>query len=259
MAGYARCLYQLQQGGAHWNYPGGPWKTCITPNQHQTLFGPGIPLRKAPPRWGKGVFAGVYSRDADTVVKITRDKSDVDGLNLAQETGFVPKVFATYRLTSPAYWSSPKYAVSHSGKPRPAKPEAFAMVVERLQPLKGADRGAVNKIASCISHWSRGGDEREVEDACCPKSRSKRARAATSKLGNSAPACSTDVKRLSDMYYRLADYNIEWRDMHGGNFGRDKHGQLKVLDLGVSAQVQEDSQHDALDGARRRGRAKKRR
>lgn len=249
MAGYNRCLYQLQQGKNHPAYPGGSWKICVTPNQHKTLFGPGIPLRPSPKRLGGGVFAGVYGRDADTVVKITRDKSDVDGLNLVQETDFVPKVFATYRLTSPARWSSEKYASLYT-KPRAPRPEVYAMVVERLTPLQGKDKREINAISACIQDKTRRGGYDDLAVDCCQKAKKVRSRAATSKLGNSPASCSTDVQRLADMYSDFSNYDIAWKDMHGGNFGRDRNGKLKVLDLGVSAKAQPYAEHEGLDGAR---------
>jgi len=131
------CVFQPLIGRQHDRYgPTHPYKLCITKTQWKALW-------KKPYRMGKtqrigcGVFACVWPRDRNTVVKITNDQSDVEALKRANAAGLhkepyatVPKLYRAFRLKSPTTSRRPVYG----------------MIVERLREESTLPRGATRPI-----------------------------------------------------------------------------------------------------------------
>jgi len=173
--------------------PQGDRRVCITPTQHAKLFG-----GKRPPRAiGHGKYAYVYpSRDFDRVVKITRDKTDLAALVRAKGHA-APHVFHVYKLAQ-------------------ARKPLYALVVEKLTPLKRSQRA--QEIIDCF-----GNNPRVLRVQCCRL----RDRAAQRQ-------CHQLLRDLSKGYRELRKRGIHVKDIHAGNVGRDTMGRWKFLDLGQS-------------------------
>jgi hypothetical protein len=235
-----RCAYFVSPGKAHWQHRGGKYSVCVTPTQHRELFGD-VPA-KPPTPLGCGVFACAYARDLETVVKVTRDQSDVAAMQQAQGIAYVPKLYSAFRLASPTRWKSAEripardphaYYLDPPPKRRPAEPVAYGMVLERVWPLDASEKRKWNKRLWCVKNGIR--DARKAV-ACCPKAKRERLR------------CMRDVVQLTHAYEELLQNGIELRDLHGGNVGHDTRGRLKILDLGLATGTDEP-EVEWLEGA----------
>jgi len=191
---------------------GRKYEACLTPSQWGTLFG----KRKSPRKLGCGQFACVYqSRDEGKVVKLTTDPGDVQTTREAQG---IPHVVTLYRAFNLA-------------------PRRYAMVLERLTPLRERERNFWRGALICAV-------DMDSPDLCChPK-----------KFSGERNACRRLIGAVQDTEKRLAMRGLFFSDWHAGNIGRDVHGNWKLLDLGFNVDYV-DPPLRALAGGRLRRRS----
>jgi|SRR5215469_12769380 len=207
----------LVLGGEHSYYKFGKYRVCLTPNQKRTLFDNHLGRKL-----GCGTFACAYEGAApDKVVKFTRDAEDVAALLEAQPTGLVPKVFETYQLKSPGH------AIG-SDKETPV----YAMVVEKLQTFTPSERMALEPE---LDHVYTAVKHHEDPTMIC----------------EDRATCSPITRQVAEAAQELQEAGIRWLDIHSGNIGMDKNGNVKVLDLGVTG-TQLKEQPQILEGAKRK-------
>lgn len=201
-------------GKEHPNYSFGKYRVCLSPNQKKVLFN-----GKKGKKLGCGVFACAYGSPSPTkVVKFTRDSEDVAALLEAQKTGLVPKVYATYKLRDGG----------HAIRTDDETP-VYALVVERLKPVAPKDREQLDNELSLAGDVIDGYESKA--DFCNSSSKA---------------ACDTVEAAV-----KLKETGIKWSDIHSGNIGFDKNGDVKILDLGVTG-TQLKEQPKILAGASRR-------
>jgi hypothetical protein len=244
----ASCSYILTLGKRHPMLAPSSYKTCITPTQAKKLFG----TDARPEPLGCGVFACVFAHaDPNKVVKITRDPSDVAGLVQGQGLPQVPKLYEQHKLAHPPRWTTPRRR-EHSWQEWPDQPEAYALVVERLRPLTGAEKSKWNQRIRRMLRWKQDqarkeeierGEAPTIPANLAPRSKIKLKDATVGELARAvcpkAPAretaaCQLRVRELNKMHADLLSRGIDWLDMHAGNIGVDKRGRWKALDLGAS-------------------------
>jgi hypothetical protein len=236
------CAYTLTLGKRHFKYAPSAYKVCITPTQAKTLFG----TTEQPKPIGCGVFACAFQHsDADKIVKITRDSSDVAGLLRGQGLPQVPKVYKSNQLASRPWWVTPRQRTERYQQwPNRDQLEAYAVVVEKLHTLSGAEKSTWNKrikrmqLFNLDAQWAARQAEQgtntqperkapptigDMAKAVCPK-----------KPEREAASCQLRVRELNRMSEDLRSRGIEWTDIHAGNIGADKKGRWKALDLGAS-------------------------
>jgi hypothetical protein len=211
----------LVLGNEHPFHKFGRYRVCLTPNQKKTLF-----KNRKGKKLGCGVFACAYDASGK-VVKFTRDSEDVAALLEAQDTGVVPKVYATYTIKDGG----------HSIKTDEETP-VYALVVEKLKTFGPAEREAIDSEMDQVTNVMQQVDQGEagsIAEAC----------------RDSADGCSPITRQVAEAAYELRRNGIEWSDRHAGNIGLDSHGNLKILDLGVTG-TQLKEQPKILEGARRK-------
>ena len=191
------------------------YRVCLTPNQEQTLLGG----KKIGKKIGCGVFACAYALGKSKVVKFTRDQDDVAALLEAQPLGVVPKVYNVYKLKQ-----------GGTIKPHDEEVPVFALVLERLKPLSVPRRKILDAVLYQTPDVVAGYSTRE--DVC-------------GAAGPEASVCEQTV----DIAQKLKDIGIDWSDVHAGNIGIDRKGNVKALDLGVS-QTELKRRIDVLEGRR---------
>ena len=158
---------------------------------------------------GCGSFACAYTsgRRKGSVVKFTMDPSDVAAF-IAFKDKRVAKLRGAYKVGENDY----------------------AIVTEKLRQLSNRDKETL---------WlDKMRDTRDTLDT-----RSRR-RGPTKKFSNGermtfvrqckSNACRKFGNELLDLHERAAKKKINLFDFHAGNFGKDKRGNWKMLDLGVS-------------------------
>lgn len=253
------CNYLLRLGKAHFSYAPSSWEACITPTQAQTLF----EHANKPKPEGCGVFACVYPHpDPSKIVKITRDPSDVAALIRTQKTSIGPKVFQAHKLGSHAYWTKPK---SRTEKYHvwPDQPQGFALVLERLRPLAGEEKRTWDKrlakftqarqdalktavdVDPVTAPLHKKTVKRDVAERVCPRE------------GPDAEICQARIRELETMIDTLADWGVDWVDIHAGNIGVDSKGRWRVLDMGASQTPLYEKDVPVLEGQRRKRRRKR--
>ena len=246
-----RCTW-LKIGQRHPNVlrATGKYNLCLTPNQTRKLGVASVaPL-------GCGVFACAYPHlDPDKVVKITRDGSDVAGLYLGQGLSRVPKLYGRYKLTSPAHWAAMSYDDRSSVAGTSPGP-VYGLVVERVQPMQGAQKRAwskrINRIAwylnQGIRQWRHARSLATYQPSLstvrkalnsCPKDKKNR------------EACRRLARDMLRAQVELARRGVALTDLHIGNIGIAADGHWKVIDLGFSERGTGMSAR-GLRGARRR-------
>jgi hypothetical protein len=204
--GKAGCLIA---GRAQHHYPEGAYEVCLTPNQRRTLFKGKEP---GPVPIGTGTFAGVWPKpdDPTRVIKFTRDAADVAALIKAQETGVVPKIYATYTLKQKSVFRENKQRTT-----------VYALELERLRSLSAFETSLLNGgrteliIASLDDSDGQYYAEKLYEE--CARGHV------------ASPVCATF--RAGE---KLRAAGIAWHDIHAGNVGYSADGKLKVLDLGLT-------------------------
>ena len=204
----------------------GKYRVCLTENQKHVLF-----KRGKGKKLGCGVFACAYGVSPTRVVKFTRDPEDVAALLEAQPLGVVPKVHAVYRLKEPG--ESLDYGT---------ETPVYALEVERLKPFQGEERALVDseiyKAPDMVSIVEKGGYD-SIADVC----------RAMREEGDGE--CGPITEQTAEAMLKLREAGIDWTDVHAGNIGLDKHGKVKILDLGVTG-TQLKQQPKILEGAKRR-------
>lgn len=260
----ASCAFVLTLGKRHFRYAPSAYRTCITPTQAKELFG----STTKPKPLGCGVFACVFQHANPTkVVKITRDESDVAGLLQAQDLAVAPKVFASHKLAGQPRWTTPR-ARTHSTQEWPDRPEAFAVVLEKLHVMTGAEKGKWNQRIRKWLHL-REQDHRKREliaaggqttparpsGAYKPYKQPTKAELAQKAcpVGPKAEAakCEARLLELGKIISDLRGVGIEWTDIHAGNIGADDKGRWRAIDLGASTTTL-DKEPPLLEGRRRR-------
>jgi hypothetical protein len=183
----------------------------------------------------------------DRIVKITRDSSDVAGLMRGQGLPQVPKVYQTYELLGQPWWTTPRKPV-HQWQKWPVRPEAaYALVVERLVPLTGAEKSTWNKRIRRMLTFKADVDSRQKamsRSVSLPFASTQYAKLPTigkmaelvcpKRPTNEAQSCQLRVRELNKMSEALRTRGVEWVDLHAGNIGAGKNGRWKALDLGAS-------------------------
>ena len=233
----ASCAYILTLGKRHHRYAPSAYQTCITPTQAKVLFG----TTAKPKPLGCGVFACAFQhKDPDKIVKITRDPSDVAGLIQGQGLAQVPKLYASHKLTGQPRWTTPRRR-TESWQKWPDQPSAFALVVEKLYVMTGAEKSKWNQRIRRMQRFQELAERQQnatgskttpgrkpitigdMAKAVCPK-----------KPIAEAARCSLRMRELNKMSADLQSRGIDWQDMHAGNIGSDNKGRWKALDLGAS-------------------------
>jgi serine/threonine protein kinase len=207
-----------------------PYAVCVTPNQMQKLFGPKAAAGAMPvgvrqdekydkgderrlSALGCGVFACVWPRPGNKVVKITNDRSDVLALAKANVAGVkgVPRLYKAYRLTSQNTSDRPVYG----------------MIVERV-----IHKPPGYKNTECISEEVENGstDPERVADRCCGWQPADFVRSERNQI------CRRMASELVPTINALTDLGISMRDLHEENVGVTKDGRWKIIDLGLSGQ-----------------------
>lgn len=197
----------LLLGKDHPLYKFGAYRVCLTASQKKTLF-----QNKSRKKLGCGVFACAYeTSDPGKVVKFTRDAEDVAALLEAQKLGVVPKVYKTYELFNQG-------ESVETGETKPV----YALVVEKLKPFSPAEREVLDEqmfsVNDILSELKRD-PEMSVAEAC---------------VGMTGNECDTITRQTIEAAQKLRANGIRWDDIHSGNIGLDKKGDVKVLDLGIT-------------------------
>jgi hypothetical protein len=260
----AACAYSLTLGKKHFRYAPSAYRVCITETQAKKLFG----STEKPKPLGCGVFACAFQHsDPNKIVKITRDPSDVAGIMKGQGAQ-VPKLHAVHRLTSGVRWINPRRR-TEDYQQWPEQPEAFAMVLEKLRTLTGAEKSMWQqrirrmqrfverekfKQEAAAGHPSTAPGSpstpprpsyqpptlRDMAKAVCPR-----------RPADEAASCSLRIRELDKISVDLRARGVEWSDIHAGNIGFDKKGRMKALDVGASTTPLEEDLPE-LAGRRRR-------
>ena len=201
----------LVLGGWHRKHTSGRYRVCLTPNQKKTLF-KGHKGRKL----GCGVFACAYATsNKNRAVKFTRDPEDVAALLEAQKTGLAPEVFDVYKIQHGGHFIQ-------SDEETPV----YALALEQLSTFTPAERSALNQEFNEV---------RGKPNACQDES----------------DDCGPIVRQTMETARKLKAAGIDWGDIHAGNIGLDRIGNVKVLDLGLtSSQLTQEPK--ILAGARKR-------
>ncbi len=234
------CAYVLTLGKRHFRYAPSAYKVCITPTQAKALFG----TTERPKPIGCGVFACAFQHaDADKIVKITRDPSDVAGLLQGQGLAQVPKVYKSNQLTSRPWWVTPRRRTWQQWPEREGL-AAYAVVVEKLRTLTGTEKSTWNKRicrmqsfakdASWAARQAARGTGTQPERKAPPTIGDMARSVCPKRPQAEAKSCQLRVRELNKMSEDLRSRGIEWTDIHAGNIGADKKGRWKALDLGAS-------------------------
>lgn len=217
------CAYALRIGKRFPKLSPSGYKVCVTPTQAKTLFG----TERKPKVLGCGVFACAYEHPSDStkVVKITRDPSDVAGLEQGQGLQ-VPKLFASRQLRGKPKWITPRVPTSNDSWPR--QPAVYALTLERLQPLSPTEIRMWNRRIHFMKRLlktdptiSKIGELAKSVCATAPD----------------AQKCELRIRELNKISSDLRNRGIEWADIHAGNIGVDMDGRWKAIDLGASPTV----------------------
>jgi hypothetical protein len=212
------CAYALRLGKRFPKMSPSAYKVCITPTQAEALFG----TTRPPKAIGCGVFACAFEHPSDgKVVKITRDPSDVAGLERGQGLQ-VPKLYASRTLKGTPKWVTPR--PPKAGDRWPKHPTAYALTLERLRPLPEPAK----------TQWNQRIDYMRVLLAATPPPRTVGELARAVCVPSDDATCELRIRELNKISADLRARGIEWADIHAGNIGIDKNGRWKALDLGAS-------------------------
>jgi len=258
----ASCAYILTLGKRHFRYAPSAYRVCVSPTQARKLFG----STEKPKPLACGVFACAFAHPkADRIVKITRDPSDVAGLIQGQGLPQVPKIYEAHRLAGQPWWATPRRRTQR-WQEWPERPEAFALIVERLRPLTGVEKATWNKRIKRMLRFQENVALRQKatsRSVTLPFAHTRYAKPPTigdmaksvcpSRPAAEAENCQLRVRELNKMSAALRARGIEWMDIHAGNIGVDKKGRWKALDLGASTTPLQ-TELPELAGARRRRR-----
>ena len=200
----------------------GTYKVCLTPSQRKKLFrnaSIGKPI-------GCGTFACVYARDDGDVVKLTKDREDVEGMLAAKGIDRVVRVRQISELKNAG-------RDERTGRPVPV----YAIVAERLQPFTRSEQKWLSKPLDVIKNETYRRVRRfhgEASNFAISKSDSAAIAHKACARGPAARRCEKFANELVDAFAQLVRHGVVFQDMHGGNFGKTDRGYWKILDLGYS-------------------------
>jgi len=234
------CMVQRRLGHKTSGVPeSGSYNVCLSANQVKTLFG----KKNIGGNAGCGTFACVWPRDDGKIVKITKDRDDIEGLMAAKGMG---RVVAAHKL----------YELPGAGTDRKTGKtiDLYAAVVEKLEPLKRVQRKAMAKpleearlimLKRAQAHQGSHKDfttSSDVKDKIVAK--------ACPRKGSQQKWCPGFIREFADLFTGLFQRGIAWQDAHTGNIGLDKNGKWKALDLGYSG-TQRRTEIPALNGPKK--------
>jgi hypothetical protein len=217
------CAITHRQGRKLKNiFNSGSYTMCLSASQAKTLFDgkhPGKPI-------GCGSFACAWGVNPQQVVKITRDREDVDGLVASAGMDHVIRVDKIVRL--------PGAGVDRATK---QKIDLYAIVAERINPLTKAQQKAVKSPLerarmAVLKHTAahQGAPEAfKVDDEWKAKLKKYTCQRSPTKKW-----CPEFVSSFADVFAELFRRGVVWQDAHSGNIGLDNQGKWKALDLGFS-------------------------
>jgi len=200
----------------------GEYEVCLSKSQLKHLFHGTKPGKDI----GCGMFACVYDRGGKQVVKITRDREDVEGLLASKGMDRVVKVFDIRELPGAG-------TDVRTGKPIPI----YAVVAERLRPLNKKETDWYDKP---FDH-TRALVLKHAEEYSGPAKKYTLTPADTEAIAMKSckgivptKKCLTFSKEFSETWMQLVRHGIVWVDSHVGNIAFDDKGKWKVIDLGYS-------------------------
>jgi hypothetical protein len=224
----------------------GRYSFCLSQAQKRELFG-----EVAGKRMACGTFACVWpSVNEQRVIKITRDRADVDGLLRAQGIERVVKVYRAFELKDAG-------TDMKTGKKIPI----YAIEAERLTNIPRHEEAlyqdsleATRKVMLDKAKTIRRIDPKlpfSVSDelkSAIPQRACRRLR-----RPHERTSCEIFLGNYITAFEQLAQRGILWQDTHFGNIGLDAKGRWRALDLGYSG-TKEHAEIPTLAGARRRRR-----
>jgi hypothetical protein len=206
------CAFEVQVGPSYRTI-------CITENQKKVLFNDREPKKPL----GGGAHACAWDRGDGTVVKITTDRSDIQGLKALRGSPFVAKVHDTFLM-------------AQAGKSNGIKSgdDFYAAIVDKLEPVETELGKAITAVA--------GGGAKGV-DRCHLR-------------GFDRKQCEKIKAWMAEVD---ADFStrgvLAYQDFSGSNVGVDASGRLRIIDAG-SAVVAGEKRHypQVLHGPRKKRR-----
>lgn len=199
----------------------GQYDVCLSPTQVQALFhgkNPG-------PALGCGTFACVWPTSGQRLVKLTRDRDDVTGLEVARGMRHVVKVFDARELPQAGYDLRTKRRIP-----------VYAVTVERLKPLSRPQQKALSRplerARMAMLHLARKHRGQPASFRVEPEVQASLATRAC-KL-TPGPGCERFTRSFFDTWAELFRRGVVWQDAHTGNVAMDERGGWKAIDLGYS-------------------------
>lgn len=224
-----------------------PFFTCLTDRQWGKLFGP-TTSRVRPIACGS--FACVYpARDPDKVVKLTADPTDVIATRAAQGIPHVVTLYSHGKVRGGHFGDPPGGAVSGG-----VYDERWAMVLERLKPLRGRESRQVAREWMKCARDQRKKRTGKREKVCCDRYTGGGQLPKSGMTPTRRKRCRRLVAATKFLDEKFRERGIQFTDWHGGNIGRDREGNWKLLDLGYSFYPERGARRAirTLQGARRR-------
>jgi hypothetical protein len=236
----AACVITRRMGRKLKRIPqSGPYTMCLNSNQAKKLFGgktPGEPI-------GCGTFACAWPANQKQIVKITKDREDVDGLVAAEGMARVVRVDQIFRLPGAGRDSATKQPI-----------DLYAIVAERVKPLTPYQKKLVKKPleAARMAMLKRAAEHRgEVKTFKVLPEWTAKLRKYACKTDKQKKWCPDFVESFAGVFASLFRRGVVWQDAHSGNIGVDSKGRWKALDLGFSG-TKRRANIPALNGTGRR-------
>lgn len=197
--------------------PMGTVQVCLTNSQFASLFGK---RRTKPKQLGCGYYACVYAAsDANKVVKITSDPSDIKSLIKAQGAQGAPILYHARALGENPYKTH-------------ARKRTYAAVIEKLTPMRATKTGrnfmgpwsCLRETATpdWLARYVGTPTLTATVNQCCG-------------LGEQRKACQRALHEIANVKHEFAERGIFLWDDHTGNIGYDSKGRWKILDLGMTS------------------------
>jgi hypothetical protein len=232
------CSLKANIGRRARGVPGsGPYHVCLTATQKKALFGDTQPKKSI----GCGTFACVWpGARADRVVKLTRDRDDVEGLRAAQGLDRVVKVFEIRELVNAG-------RDARTGKHVPV----YAVVAERLKPLTRQEQRELEKplerarmVMLKLAKRHRGDKSTFQAPAGA-----EQAKIIGRVCANRGKGCERFAESFLDGWAAMFRRGVLWQDAHTGNIAMDSQRRWRAIDLGFSG-TKKRSDIAALNGPR---------
>jgi len=220
----------------------GQYHVCLSPSQREALFGKAH-IGKA---IGCGTFACVFRRSDGRVVKLTKDREDIDGFIAAKGLDHVIRVDEIRELAQAGTDVRTK-------KPVPV----YALIEERLRPWSRSEQKWIDKplrkagdaLMKGAGRFKRSPESFRVSS----ENAAQIAREACSSASRKPEACRRFIGEFAETFAELFRRGVIFQDSHPGNFGVDKNGRWKILDLGYSG-IKPRAVVDVLEGLQMRRR-----